>query len=207
MLNVKEIAGALAVSLACTGAGAATLIGSATLNGPGDLTVIDDNGTIFEFLDLSATDGLSVTAALAANPGFALATETEVTALFGAFGIAYAFTPGPGTFDTTDISGSVTDAEATLFMNTLGLTLVDASGQASVGFYADRAGNQPLSRFCISIGRCAFGSFTQEYGGAVPNASTGVTLVREAVAIPLPASAALLLTGLGLGALVGRRLG
>jgi hypothetical protein len=53
---------------------AATFVGYDTLYNANDLTVIDDNGTLLDFLDLPLTQGTTVSGALGAygNAGFRL---------------------------------------------------------------------------------------------------------------------------------------
>ncbi len=82
------------------------LLGSGTLNTANDLTVVQ-NGTVnYEFLDLTATYGLSVASSvgLYGGSGFHWANGADMTVLLGAFNIAYGHFPGGGLYAPTSLN-------------------------------------------------------------------------------------------------------
>jgi hypothetical protein len=119
---------------------AATFVGYDTLYNANDLTVIDDNGTLLDFLDLPLTQGTTVSGALGAygNAGFAVATYDQLLLLFGAFSI----TNAPTTLLEGNNNFSPTVSSVNSFNQALGVTLAaDGSlgsfdrGQGQFGFY------------------------------------------------------------------------
>jgi hypothetical protein len=183
---------------------ASILIGAGTLDNPGDLTIIQDGGgNIYEFLDLSSTDGLSVTSALAtySSDGFDWATGVQVSELFSAFGITYANSPGT----VTDLNASV--ASRTSFVSFLGVT---AGINGSLGWVDDLTTPTHHTYTCISINQCGPASFANNTASATwPESSlVGVYLVRTGtLAVPdLPDTSSLLLLGASALALCAWRL-
>jgi hypothetical protein len=175
------------------------LLGTRTLNTANDLTVIDTGGNALEFLDLAVTRGQSVATAVSthASDGFHWATGTEVSALFDAFGITYASSPG------TALKGAVVDLGAPLtsrtqFLNYVGPTFDDAA----LGWVDDRTTPILHTYACISTKTCTPLSFVNNSPSVWPATSgVGVFLVRDAT-VPEPAT--LLLVGTGAAGLLVR---
>jgi hypothetical protein len=202
-MHVRNLLAAAAFCVSASAASSATLLADGTLNSAGDLTRIEDGGVILEFLDWSVTRGMSVTSALASysGAGFAVANETQMSALFDAFGMIYAFSAGESVNLTA--SGNVTDAEATAFTATVGTT----SQNASLATYVDATANSPFVYLCVSLGTCIPSSFSRDADLSTGNQFLGIALVRTAPVevIPLPAALPLLLAGLGGLGLMARR--
>ena len=163
---------------------AATLLADGTYQNANDLTRIDNGGTVLEFLDLTATQGLSLISNLATfqSAGFSVATDTQVSALFSAFGITYNFVPN----GFVVLSAAPGRAE---FISHLGGTV--AGNTASMGqFIAPGFG----SYFCISTGGCPSGSFVYNINLNLFAGDVGVTLVRTGdiatAAVPGPIAGA-----------------
>jgi hypothetical protein len=203
LVAAAVFASALSIGLAAPAAKAATLLGNGTFQVANDLTRIDNSGTVLEFLDLPTTLGQTEAAALATfgPAGFTLATATQVSALFDAFGIVYNLVPG--TF--VDLGASAS-ARAS-FISFLGITISNP-GQASLGdFDSSGSGIGTRSYFCISTGaRCAPDSFVNNRD-ATPDFQIGITLVRtngeDMNPVPLPTALPLFATGLGALGLLG----
>ncbi len=81
---------------ASQGSPGATLLPDGTFRAPGDLTVVQEGSTVYEFLDLTASLNLNVNDAIAAfqSDGFSWADASEMTVLLSAFNIAYSINPG-----------------------------------------------------------------------------------------------------------------
>ena len=175
---------------------AATFEGYDKLCATNDLTVIDDNGTFLEFLDISRTRGTSVSRgpSIFGRAGFALATYDQPLSLFDAFSI-------------TNNTLSPTVSSVTSFNQALGVTHgLDGSlgsfdsGQSQFGFY------------CISIDACGFGgTYISTIDVSGGSQYVGITLVRgratmmPTMPVPLSAGLPLVLAGLGALALLRRR--
>jgi hypothetical protein len=202
-LRAAAICGALGIFVSATTLGAAkaataTLLADGTYSTLNDLTRINDGGTVLEFLDLTATQGLSPLSNLTTyqSAGFSVATDTQVGALFSAFGITYNFVPN----DFVVLSAA--PGSEAQFISHLGGTV--AGNTASMGqFIAPGFG----SYFCISTGGCPLGSFVYNNNVNLFAGDVGVTLVRTADigATPLPAALPLFAGGLGLIGLLARR--
>jgi hypothetical protein len=127
-LRAAAFCGALGIFVSATTLGpakAATLLADGTYSTPGDLTRIDNGGTVLEFLDLTLTDGgFNEAGALATFPGFHLGTQAEVSALFSAFGIVYPLVLNPG--DVVDLGAP---ANAASFVSHLGATNLGTGSQ------------------------------------------------------------------------------
>ena len=105
-------------------------------------TYTEDDDTGLKWLDLSATAGLSMTEALAANDGWRLANNTEVNDLFyKLFDGFYAnSTSKPGVSDSRRLNVYADHAEdAAAFQSLFGITYVntDLNFQYSYGLYFD----------------------------------------------------------------------
>jgi hypothetical protein len=169
---------------------AASLLGNGTLNVADDLTLIDDNGTVLEFLDLTFTVNQTIDEAVTAyaGDGFGFATDDDITALLDAFGTVYQFSP----FTYVDLGA--TAGSRSSFVSYLGVT----SGNASLGWFdATGAGGNPYTYLCMAISGCGPLSFVNNQFDP-PNSLVGVFLVRT---VPVPA--AVWLFGSGLLGLVG----
>lgn len=112
--------------MASQGSSGATLLPDGSLRAPGDLTVVQEGGTLYEFLDLTATLNVHVNDAIAAfqSDGFSWADASDMTVLLSAFNIAYSINagdishllPADGTSWTPDTFASATSS----FLNHLG---------------------------------------------------------------------------------------
>lgn len=206
MTRIHAFAAAICL-LAPTGAAAAGLLGEATYLNADDLTVIEADGRYFEFLDIRATDGVSVADALDLYglDGFRTALPGDVANLFDAFGFAYVDAPG------SYAELSVTEAQATAFVDMLGRSR--RTGNSTLGVFEDPAGeNGGHSYFCISTSGCTPLNFVTDTDLSGAGDGHGAVLLRETTTppppppIPAPAAAPLLLGGLcALAALRRRR--
>jgi hypothetical protein len=201
-MPLKSILLASAIIAAGAAAQAATLVGNGTFAVADDLTLINDGGSTFEFLDLSFTNGQSVTAALSTygDDGFAVADENQITALLDAFGIVYTFIADGDSFTNLGVAFPV----AASFTASLSTTF----NNGSLGTYANASGTGTYSYLCISEGDCSGGSFTSDFNLSSGSSLLGIFLVREDAPIsdvPLPAAAPLLAMGVAALALLRRR--
>ena len=116
-LGAALIAALVSATFYSHAASAATLLADGTYQNANDLTRINNGSTVLEFLDLPLTTAQTPTQALATygSAGFTLATASQVTALFDAFGIVYGFVPD----DVYDL-GAVPNAAS--FVSHLGAT-------------------------------------------------------------------------------------
>jgi hypothetical protein len=207
-MPLKSILLASAIIAAGAAAQAATLVGNGTYAVADDLTLINDGGSTFEFLDLSFTKTQSVASALSTygGDGFAVADENQITALLDAFGIVYKFIADGDSFTNLGVAFPV----AASFTASLSISYFSNAsfGNASLGTYANASGTGTYSFLCISEGDCSSGSFTRDYDLSSGNSLVGIFLVREGAsisAVPLPAAAPLLAMGVAALALLRRR--
>ena len=190
----------LVVSLAPMTQAAPVLIGDATLNTTNDLTVVHSGGVEYEFLDLTATYGMSVQSALSlyAGPslGFHWANGADMTALFGAFNIAYGHFQGGGFYVPTSLNPlvAVNGLDALSLANHLGT----APGlSAALGWIDEDTSPTNHTYTCIGE-KCTPKVFLQQGQQFWPAISVAATfLVRShdiapTAAVPLPGALALL---------------
>jgi hypothetical protein len=162
-----------------------------------------DTASSLDWLDLSVTDSLGVNAALTANSGWRLASNTEIEDLF-----AVAFDGYYDTYATQHYSfsrqGAYVDQfeDVAIWVSLFGPTRIGASA-SSYGFYYDedniyrRMGvlDDTDSNFVYSAEYTPNFDSSQETG----DSATGVFLVRSSV-VPIPAAVWLFgsaLAGLG----------
>jgi hypothetical protein len=189
----KSIAFTLATLSLSSTVTAATLLGTGTLDTVDDLTIIQtSSGQVLEWLDLSATAGMTVEVAedMYQADGFAWATGNEVAELYDAFNISYS------AFSSSVVDLNVDDATAQNYINYLGIT---DSQNGSMGWLDDLTTTLLHTYSCISVSSCNPDSFVYNTVSYWPDdAAVGVFLVRV---VPIPA--AVWLFGSGLIGLIG----
>jgi hypothetical protein len=197
--TLKKILIASTLLLCSSFSQAGVILADGTLNSAGDLTRIDTEGSIFEFLDLTTTQGLTAASASAtyAADGFEVASFANLVDLFDSFGFTGAVLPGLG--GISFLSGG----DVAGLGSHLGLT----AGSWSIGTFDNGTGD--LASFCFDTpslcgADAVIGNF-DVFNGA-PNA--GILMARTIgapAAVPEPSAIALFSLGLfGLG-LVRRR--
>lgn len=186
MMRMKVLGLLAAAALACPLAANAALIDN------GGYTTDTANG--HDWLDLTATRGVTIADAVAANAGagYRFATDLELSAFLGEFGIAYDFAPG------TFVALNPSAASVAQFTSLVGTTVDDAA----LGNF-DVSGGGRFAYLCISAGTCVPSSFVNDTNAFDGSPSLGVFLVRDSVSVPAPASLGLL--GLGLAGVATRR--
>lgn len=168
----------------------AILLGNGTLNAPNDLTRIQSNAGVLEYLDLTTTSGQTVAQATSmfGSSGFRWAGGAEIAELFSAFGITYA--SNPGGIALLGISAGTSNS----FVSFLGKT---AFPDASFGWFNDGDGGFN-SYICIGTD-CNSNGFVLRDASFVsaPSPGFGVYLVRDGVsAVPENGSWISMLIGL-----------
>jgi hypothetical protein len=199
MSGIAGLVGAAALLTSAANAG--TLVGTGTFENPGDLTIVNTGGEILEFLDLMSTVGMSVDDALDEYDvdDFRWATGDEVSELYEAFDITYAFEEK----ELVDLGLAPTSPEATTF-----LSFINTSPNSALGWIDDYTTGDYYTYSCVSVdGGCfpvaAFTISTESFWPTEP--TIGVYLVRTSALIPEPSTGLLLGGGLLGLAMHGRR--
>jgi hypothetical protein len=177
-----------------TSAQGSSLIGTGTLNSADALTIVQaSGGTTLEWLDLSTTDGMSVSDAMSAyqGDGFRWATGADIAELYAAFGITY----GATSSSSYDLGIDITTAQN--FVSYLGAT----SSSNALGWIDDLDNGTNHTHDCIGSACNPYGFVSNVPTFWPSNSAIGVYMVRDSVAAPIPA--ALWLFGSGLLGLLG----
>jgi hypothetical protein len=179
---------------------AATIVGVDTLINTDDLTIIEfGNGQQYDFLDISATAGMSWSNAQVAfqSDGFRVADNTEVAELFSAFGFSYVFNPLALINNIPDAS----NPEELLFISYFG----DTASTGTLARFLNPTGPNASSYFCIgSVCRNSSQSFVSPNHNGNGISNIGTVLIRV-TGVPVPAAVWLFGSGLGLLGWMKRR--
>jgi hypothetical protein len=162
-----------------------------------------DTASELDWLDLTATIGMSYTDALAANGGWRYATNSEVENLFSVAFNGY-YDTNPNHFSNSVDGAYVNNVvDASNFISLFGETLQTPVSHASYGFYFDEDNiYRMMGAFQNeSSTQIVSNEYVTTYTGFVDGGATdkGVYLVRSSV-VPIPAAAWLFgsaLAGLG----------
>ncbi len=191
------VAIAAGATLSTPAAAVPVLLGNATLNSADDLTVIQDGSQVLQFLDFSATQGVSVANSLATYgaSSFRWATGTEVAQLYAAFGFTYQ------SIATTFAILNVPTANAASFISYLGTTV----GDAALGWIDDNTTANFHTYACISVATCNANAFVENTRSFWPeHPEFAVYLVRDQPnSVPEPGT--LMLFGIAFVAAASKR--
>mgnify|MGYP001405728124 CR=1 FL=1 len=200
-LMMRLFLGSALVS-AVMSANAAVLLPDQSIYLPNDLTVVQDGGVIYQYLDLTVTYGVSASSAIAdhASNGFRWATASDMATLLSAFNIKYSIAPG-NVSDLTPADGSSWTysnftAATSSFLDHLGY---DPIGAISASYYAAGFINDlpmPGRSTYLYINSNAGLAFVSNQYSAFQAAGAGTFLVRNAVSIPEPTTQMLMILGL-----------
>jgi len=171
---------------------ATAFVGTATLTAANDLTVVSDGTNTLQFLDLTATYGLTVEASVSAYSaqGFRLASGGEVSTLFAAFNIVYGFK----TNGLYVLGANPTDTAS--LADLLGR---DSVSGAAIGWLDDHTTSFRTTYACLS--GCSNDSFINHASIKVAHPQIATFLVRD-VATAVPEPSTLVLFGAALAGLV-----
>ena len=180
------------------------LLGNGTLNTSNDLTRFQVNNKILEFLDLTATAGVTVDIAVAtyAPAGFHWANGSEMSDMLKAFGITYSINPG-------GLSGQLggSNAQRASYISYFGTPGITGD-TANVGWVDDHTTSSLHTYLCVGVVGCGT---TNGAGGSFVNSTANTTiwpkfffygtyLVRSVpvAAVPEPSTYLTMLAGLAI---------
>lgn len=169
----------------------------------GDGLITFDSLSGLEFLDFSVSLGQTPTTALGANPGFRLATRTEVETLFGHFGLS---SIGTGATVAADFAaGQQFDS---LFGNTL--SAFNGAVRQSQGHVLNAQNTVDLFLTELRTSPASPTGFSTQFIGLGNVLGSGSSVAAEylvrAGGVPEPGAWSLMLAGFGgVGALLRRR--
>jgi len=130
------------------------LLGTGSLEQPNDLTRIEVNGDVWTWLDITTTQGMAITDAIAeyAPLGFTWATGTQVATLYDVFDISYA--SAPNTRTPLPLPHNVPNQD--LLMLYIGITYIEGPAFledfAVLGWIDDHTGEGRYTYSCLSAG-------------------------------------------------------
>lgn len=180
-------------SLACS---SGVLLQDASLYEKDDLTVIRDGSVSYQFLDLTATNDLSVGDAIAkySADGFHWASPVEMSSLLSAFGFEYKSAPSAsvqlGRADGASWTPATWASASTSFVAHLGFRPFH---YWATGFVDDQL--TPGHSTWLYINPLGLAYTSNEYT-AFQQYNVGTFLVREMPAVPEPATTTLMLSAL-----------